>query len=194
MRSVSRCLGIAMGLAALLLAGGAVGPTALPGDRHHHPQRRHPGRPGPGRLRHDHAGRRRRRGRCSRPSSTTSSASPRHARTSTRASHGPTGRDGACRRAPPPRRTRATRRSQPSQGQLDRGSGCATQPPARAVPVAAEVRPREALLLPAAAAARRPRRLGAGPQFLFMKFTSDKDKAHGGVTGGILHFLTEYGL
>jgi len=32
------------------------------------------------------------------------------------------------------------------------------------------------------------------PQFLFMKFTSDKDKAHGGVAGGILHFLTEYGL
>jgi hypothetical protein len=32
------------------------------------------------------------------------------------------------------------------------------------------------------------------PQFLFMKFTSDKDKAHGGVAGGILHFLAEYGL
>ena len=32
------------------------------------------------------------------------------------------------------------------------------------------------------------------PQFLFMKFTSDRDKEHGGVTGGIVHFLTEYGL
>ncbi len=32
------------------------------------------------------------------------------------------------------------------------------------------------------------------PQFLLMKFTSDRDTAHGGVKGGILHFLCEYGL
>jgi hypothetical protein len=32
------------------------------------------------------------------------------------------------------------------------------------------------------------------PQFLFMKFTSDRTTEAGGVTGGILHFLCEYGL
>jgi len=32
------------------------------------------------------------------------------------------------------------------------------------------------------------------PQFLFMKFTSDRTAEEGGVTGGILHFLCEYGL
>jgi hypothetical protein len=32
------------------------------------------------------------------------------------------------------------------------------------------------------------------PQFLFMKFTSDRTAEQGGVTGGILHFLCEYGL
>ncbi|HSL17299.1 MAG TPA: hypothetical protein VLB51_05270 [Methylomirabilota bacterium] len=32
------------------------------------------------------------------------------------------------------------------------------------------------------------------PQFLFMKFTSDRSAEEGGVTGGILHFLCEYGL
>jgi hypothetical protein len=32
------------------------------------------------------------------------------------------------------------------------------------------------------------------PQFLFMKFTSDRTAEAGGVTGGILHFLCEYGL
>jgi len=32
------------------------------------------------------------------------------------------------------------------------------------------------------------------PQFLFMKFTSDRTTEQGGVTGGILHFLCEYGL
>ncbi len=32
------------------------------------------------------------------------------------------------------------------------------------------------------------------PQFLFLKFTSDRDVAHGGVKGGIIHFLCEYGL
>lgn len=32
------------------------------------------------------------------------------------------------------------------------------------------------------------------PQFLLMKFTSDRTAEQGGVTGGILHFLCEYGL
>ncbi|MCP4903084.1 MAG: hypothetical protein GY906_39475 [bacterium] len=32
------------------------------------------------------------------------------------------------------------------------------------------------------------------PQFLLMKFTSDRTAKEGGVTGGILHFLCEYGL
>lgn len=32
------------------------------------------------------------------------------------------------------------------------------------------------------------------PQFLFMKFTTDKADANGGVSGGLLHFLMEFGL
>ncbi len=32
------------------------------------------------------------------------------------------------------------------------------------------------------------------PQFLLMKYTSDRSAEEGGVTGGILHFLCEYGL
>lgn len=32
------------------------------------------------------------------------------------------------------------------------------------------------------------------PQFLFMKFTTDKAEAVGGVSGGLLHFLMEFGL
>ena len=32
------------------------------------------------------------------------------------------------------------------------------------------------------------------PEFLFMKFVTDRPDAEGGVSGGILHFLAEYGL